>query len=118
MMVEKQSEFLQTVAIFVQKATEMGFLLTCGEFWRPEELALIYKRLGKGIENSLHCIRLAADINAFMDGEYLDGSKPSHIPLLKQLGELWLSLDDRCAWGGHFSHKDYNHYSFEHNGVK
>lgn len=117
-MVEKQSEFLKTVAIFILKATEMGYQLTLGEAWRPPELAKLYAEQGKGIERSLHIDRLAIDINAFKDGKYLDGREAWQIPLLTQLGKLWESLDSQCAWGGRFVRKDYNHYSFEHKGVK
>jgi len=117
-MVEKQSDFLKTVSIFVKMSTEMGFLLTLGEAWRPPELAELYAKDGRGISNSLHCIRLTIDLNAFMDGVYLNGEEDWHIPLLNKLGALWKSLDKRCAWGGDFRRKDYNHYSFEHEGVR
>lgn len=117
-MVEKQSKFLQTVAIFIQKSTEMGYQLTLGEGWRPPELAQLYAKDGRGISNSLHCQRLAIDLNAFSKGIWLDGSQDWQIPLLTQLGKLWESLDPLCAWGGRFERKDYNHYSFTNNGVK
>lgn len=117
-MVEKQAEFLKTVAIFIQKATEMGYLLTSGEFWRPPVTAKYYAENGKGIANSLHIQRLAADLNAFFEGKYLDGSQSWHIAHLEKLGNLWESLADRARWGGRFTKKDYNHYSFEHNGVQ
>lgn len=119
-MVEKQSNFLKTIASFIQKANEAGYQLTSGEFWRPPELANLYAQQKRGIKNSLHIQRLAADINAFKDGKWLDGSQGWHIPHLEILGKLWESLNPLCAWGGRFSkyEKDYNHYSFEHNGVK
>jgi hypothetical protein len=123
-MVEYQARFLRTVAIFIPKATEMGFLLTSGEFWRPPVTAQYYKSIGKGISKSLHIDRLAADINAFWKGKYLDGMQDWHIPYLEKLGKLWESLDANARWGGRFldvngkPKPDYNHYSFEHNGVK
>jgi D-alanyl-D-alanine carboxypeptidase-like protein len=117
-MVEKQAKFLQTVAIFIQKATEMGYLLTLGEAWRPPELAQLYAKDGRGISNSLHCIRLAIDLNAFSKDQYIDGSQAWHIPLLNQLGKLWKSLDPLCAWGGDFKIKDFCHFSFENDGVR
>lgn len=117
-MIEKQAKFLRTVAIFIQKATESGYLLTCGEAWRPPVTANFYEKTGKGIANSLHIQRLAIDLNAFKDGEYLDGNQEWHIPLLTKLGQIWESLDYSCAWGGRFSNRDYNHYSFEHNGIR
>ncbi len=126
-MVEKQALFMRTISEFVPIAYNMGFLLTAAEFWRPEIVAQMYEKLKKGISNSLHLIRLAADLNAYIkiNGEWiwLDGHEDWHIPHLEKLGNLWKSLDENCAWGGDFSgengvKKDFNHYSFQHNGVK
>lgn len=116
-MVEKQAKFLLLISKFIPQATMLGYDITAGEFWRPEAVAKMYDKKGIGIKNSLHCQRLAADLNAFYNGEYLDGSKDYHIPHLTKLGELWESLNEECAWGGRFSKKDYNHYSLMHNGV-
>lgn len=115
-MIEIQSKFTKTISEFIQKAYDDGFLLTFGEAWRPPEVAKLYAKDGRGIVNSLHCQRMAVDFNAFYGDEYLDGSKDEHIPLLTKLGELWESLGG--AWGGRFTKKDYNHYSFEYNGVR
>lgn len=123
-MVEKQALFLRTIAEFVPMAYSMGYLFTAGEFLRPPELAKLYAKTKKGISNSLHIVKLAADLNAFVNinGEWiwLDGHEAWNIPHLEKLGKLWKSLDANCAWGGDFSEdmKDYNHYSFQHNGVK
>lgn len=117
-MVEKQARFVKTVAKFIDKATEMGYLFTFGEALRPPEMAEIYARQGKGITNSLHWKKLAIDLNAFYDSQYLNAEQKWHIPHLENLGKLWESLDADCAWGGRFSKKDYNHYSFRHNGVR
>lgn len=121
-MVEKQSRFARTISTFIPLAFNEGYLLTFGEFWRPEIVAKMYAKEGIGISNSLHWSRLAGDLNAYVSiaGKWvwLDGSKPWHIPHLEKLGKLWESLDADCAWGGRFSKKDYNHYSFRHNGVR
>lgn len=117
-MIDKQSKFLQTISIFIPKVAEIGYQMTLGEGWRPPELARLYEEDGRGISNSLHCHRLAIDLNAFSNGKWLDGSQDWHIPLLTQIGKTWESLDPLCAWGGRFAKKDYNHYSFMHNGVK
>jgi hypothetical protein len=117
-MVEKQARFTKTVAMFIQKATEMGYLFTFGEAWRPPVTAQYYANLKKGISRSLHIERLAIDLNAFYDGNYLNGSQQWHIPHLEKLGKLWESFGQGCAWGGRFNKKDYNHYSFEHNGIR
>jgi hypothetical protein len=120
-MVEKQALFLKTISEFILKANEEGYQLTAGEAERPPSVAQYYASVGKGIKNSLHISRLAFDLNAFLHGEYLDGSQRWHIPHLEKLGEMWEAMNPMCAWGGRFSGKtakDYNHYSFEHNGVK
>lgn len=117
-MVEKQGKFTKTVAKFIDKATEMGYLFTFGEAWRPDFVAEYYAKTGKGIKNSLHISRLAVDLNTFFNGKYLDGSEEWHIPHLEKLGKLWESMDAMCAWGGRFTKKDYNHLSFIHNGVR
>jgi hypothetical protein len=57
---------------------------------------------------SAHKVRLALDLNLFKDGIYLEGDE--HTPL----GEWWEAQGG--AWGGRFG--DYNHYSFEHGGIK
>lgn len=113
---EKQSIFAELVTQLILKAEELGFQVTLGECYRsPEEAERLFK-LGKGIKNSLHCIRLAIDINLFKDGKYL-ASTESHRPL----GEFWESLDlegkdIKCVWGGRFG--DGNHYSIAHGNRK
>lgn len=117
-MVDKQSRFAETVALFILKATQLDYQLSFGEAWRPSITAEYYAKQGKGIEKSLHTKRLAIDLNAFYDDKYLDGSQSWHLPHLEKLGKLWKSLDPESRWGGDFKAKDYNHYSFEHNGVR
>jgi len=119
-MVEKQARFARLVAEFIPKAYEMGYLLNFGEAWRPEIVAQMYAKMGKGIANSLHCLRLAVDLNAYFEGKWLDASEDWHITHLDRLGQLWESLGEGCSWGGRFKSpkQDYNHYSLMHNGVR
>lgn len=64
---------------------------------------------------STHYARLAADLNLFVDHVYV--SRYSQAPnIWDDLGDYWESLDERARWGGRFG--DYNHFSFEHEGVK
>lgn len=118
LMVEKQARFADLVSQFIQKSEKMGYLLTFGEAWRPEIVAEMYAKMGKGISNSLHCLRLAIDLNAYFEGKWLDASEDWHIPHLENLGKLWESLGG--SWGGRFQSpkQDYNHYSLMHNGVR
>lgn len=106
---EKQSLFVQLVAELLQYAEAQGYELTFGEAWRsPEEAArLAAKKIG--IVRSLHCDRLAVDLNLFKGGIYLS-TNDDHRPL----GDWWEQLHTLCAWGGRFG--DGNHYSLRHGG--
>lgn len=108
---EKQSLFASLVAQLIIEAREQGFEVTFGEAYRSPEEAARLAKLGKGIKNSLHCLKLAIDLNLFRDGVYLSSSE-SHRPL----GEWWEQQHDLCRWGGRFTRPDGNHYSLEHNG--
>lgn len=63
---------------------------------------------------SLHYVRLAQDLNLFVDGKYITGD---HI-VWHQLAEFWKALDPLCAWGGDFRSRDFNHFSLAHGGKK
>lgn len=106
---QKQSLFVEMVADLIKFAYSNGFELTFGECYRTPEQAALNAKTGKGIAKSLHCERLAIDLNLFKDGRYLTTSE-DHRPL----GEFWESIGG--AWGGRFS--DGNHYSLAHNGRK
>jgi hypothetical protein len=60
-------------------------------------------------KNSLHYIGLAADLNLFKDGKYLDKTEDHEFA-----GKKWESMGG--AWGGRF--QDGNHYSLEYEGMK
>ena len=106
---EKQSRFARMVARLIDAADSLGYEITLGEAWRPPETAKMYEEQGKGIANSLHCDRLAIDINLFLGGAYLTETADH-----RQLGEFWESIGG--TWGGRFG--DGNHYSLEHEGRK
>ena len=111
---KKQSAFARLVVHLVEFAYREGYELTLGEAWRPQETANFYAQKGKGSKNSLHCRRLALDLNLFKKGRYLTSTK-AHKPL----GEYWESLSTpglECCWGGRFG--DGNHYSIAHGGRK
>ena len=108
---QKQSFFVTLVAELIQEASRQGFELTFGEAYRSPQEALRLAKLGAGIPNSLHTVRLAIDLNLFRDGKYLSSTE-SHRPL----GEWWERQHPLCRWGGHFH--DGNHYSLEHEGRK
>lgn len=106
---EKQSLFAQLFARLILKVPELGMECTIGEVERPQVAADAYAAAGKGIKNSLHRVRLAADLHLFLNGQYLADTE-AHRPL----GEWWEAQHELCRWGGRF--KDGNHYSLEHEG--
>lgn len=106
---QKQSRFALMVAALINQAHVMGYEITLGETYRSEHEARRLAAAGKGIVDSLHCQRLAVDINLFRDGVYLvDGTAYQH------LGEWWESQGG--SWGGRFN--DGNHFSLAHGGRK
>jgi len=109
-LVNKQHKHLQNMAKLIQYIDSCGYKCTEGEFFRTEEQAAIYARDGKGIKNSRHCMRLAADINLLdHNGVYLT----SNSDYLK-FGEYWEALDPDCIWGGRFTRGDGNHFETRH----
>src|ERR1017187_4152680 len=99
---EKQSIFSQNVAKLIQYAASIRFDVTLGESWRSAEQAAIYAKEGKGIIDSLHCKRLAIDLNLFDEnGIYLTNEAP-----YKMLGDYWVALHPLNRWGGIFKRVD------------
>ena len=106
---QKQSRFAQMAARLIQQAQAMGYEVTLGEAMRSPQEAARLAGSGRGIARSLHCDRLAIDLNLFKDGQFLAATE-DHRPL----GEWWESIGG--AWGGRFN--DGNHYSLAHEGRK
>ena len=103
---EKQAIFAVNVAKLILHINDSGYTCTFGEAFRTTEQAEWNAKRGIGIRDSLHCIRLAIDLNLFKDGVYCFGSS-SH----KQFGEYWETLNSLNRWGGRFS--DGNHYEMK-----
>jgi hypothetical protein len=106
---EKQSRFAGMVAKLILQAESMGYAVTLGEAWRSPFEAHRLASLGAGIKNSLHCDRLAIDLQLFRDGEWLHRNGD-----YAAVGECWASMGG--AWGGRFG--DGNHFSLAHEGRK
>ena len=102
----QQIKFTKMVAELISWAYCQGYGLTFGEAMRTPEQQAIYIQQGKSkTNNSKHLVRLAVDLNLFIDGEY-KGDTASY----KALGEYWESLDPDNVWGGRFSFGDGNHF--------
>lgn len=137
---QKQRLFSSLFAKLILWAYACGYEITFGETYRSDEQAeinalgpegretLIHwleigpkelkglaetlkNNVGSGIRGTLHELRLASDINLFMNGAYLMASE-SYRPL----GEKWKSFDPQCRWGGDFPKPDGNHFSIAHEG--
>lgn len=113
----KQIFFLECIARFIFDAKNLGYTLTCGEFWRSPETCALYAKEGKGIANSNHQNRLAADLNAFKGYTLIPFTVFDYFPL----GNLWESYstaEHKCCWGGRFIKMDVDHFSVEFNGIE
>lgn len=91
---------------------ECGLEATWGETYRPPAMALLNAKSGAGIANSLHCLRLALDLQMFKNGEY-----QHDVAVYKIAADYWLTLDPLCAAGYYFHSVDADHYSITYHGV-
>jgi hypothetical protein len=113
-LLEKQQAFVCLVTALLGECFKRGYGVTLGEAWRPQITALAYAKKGLGIKNSLHCDRLAIDLNFFKDGKYLTKTEE-----YQEMGLYWESLSHgeiECCWGGKFG--DGNHFSVADAGRK
>lgn len=108
-LVTKQSIFMNNVSLLIKFIHDQQYLCTFGEAYRTPEQAKIYADSGKGIIDSLHCKRLAIDLNLFTpDGNYLDATES-----YMKIGQYWEGLDPLNRWGGRFKRADGNHFEMQ-----
>ena len=94
--VSEQAAFLLDACKLIQKATELGFVVTGGELFRTAEQQEIYMKTGRSrTMNSIHLQRRAIDLNFFKDGKLCYDKK-----VLTPLGAYWESLHPLNSWGG------------------
>jgi hypothetical protein len=114
-----QQLFTRKLADLIIFAYNKGYEVTLGEVYRPPETAYVYSKQGKGSVNSLHCQRLAADMNLFKADMYLTRCSD-----YEELGQYWKSFSTpeiEFAWGGDFKGKtagDAGHFSISFQGRK
>jgi len=107
-----QREFTLDIAKLIIWAYDNGFELTQGDAYRdPRSHGKFGEKGTYGRRHSLHKLRLAKDLNLFIDGVYQTTTE-AHRPL----GEYWESLREGNSWGGHFN--DGNHYSRKYHGFR
>jgi hypothetical protein len=103
---QKQNRFAGMVGRLLLRAQEMGYEVTLGEAYRTPEQSFLNAQKGIGIRKSLHSVRLAIDLNLYLNGQWLIGCD-DHRPL----GEWWEAQHPDCRWGGNFSsRKEGSHY--------
>jgi hypothetical protein len=109
-LLKNQITFAQNVAYLIMHINELGYGCTFGETFRSKEQAEIYAKQCKGIVDSLHCKRLAVDLNLFnSNGEYLVDYESYHT-----LGNYWKTLNVNNRWGGDFKNLvDSNHFEMQ-----
>lgn len=102
-LVQEQWYFLKDVSSLINKAEELGLVLTAGEMFRTPEQQEIYFKNGKSkTMNSNHLKRLAVDFNFFVGGEVVYKHK-----LINELAKYWETLSEKNRWGGNFD-KDWS----------
>jgi D-alanyl-D-alanine carboxypeptidase len=103
---KQQAIFAYNVALLISYIFHRQYSCTLGEAYRTKEQAEIYAQKGIGIEDSLHCQRLAIDLNIFSPrGELLTKTED-----YKVFGDYWKKLDGQNNWGGNFKRGDGNHF--------
>lgn len=111
---QRQQLFAKYVGLLIKEIYSRGYSCTLGEAFRTPEQAEIYAKEGKGIVDSLHCQRLAIDINLFSpNGTYL-----TNTPDYEVFGRFWENLraDQELRWGGRFKDRpDGNHFEMNNN---
>lgn len=102
----EQQQFTKQAAQLIQYIFEQGYSATFGDAFRSEEQAALNAKKGIGIKDSLHCKRLAIDLNLFSPtNEYLTKAEDYHL-----FGAYWCHLDPKNRWGGDFKNGDANHF--------
>lgn len=109
---EAQRTFTRNVAHLIDWCYASGYELTLGEAYRTPQQAQWNADNGTGVKNSVHCLRLAIDLNLFKGGQYQPDSEA-----YRPLGDFWKGLDAGNRWGGDFTRKDGNHFSYTYGGV-
>lgn len=105
-----QQIFALNVSRLIAYIFSQGYACTFGEAYRTPEQALLNQQKGIGVANSLHCKRLAVDLNLFTEpaGAYLTRTQDYEL-----IGAFWENLHDLNVWGGRFKRGDGNHFEMK-----
>ncbi|WP_392565378.1 M15 family metallopeptidase [Utexia brackfieldae] len=109
---QKQATFTVMIAKLILWADGQGLQLTFGQAYQTPAQVENDMQAGKGIRNRLYSLRLAIDLNLFIDGVYQTATTA-----YKPLGQYWQAMGG--AWGGDFKAcPDGNHFSLLYSGIK
>lgn len=102
-----QSDFCLAASKLIQYAFAQGYELTFGDAYRdPRVHGAMGTKVAYGHAQSKHKVRLAVDLNLFVNGAYITSGTAEYAAL----GKYWNSLGG--IWGGDFRNKDYNHFEW------
>jgi D-alanyl-D-alanine carboxypeptidase len=110
---EQQSLFVKLVGTLIDWTYASGYELTFSEAYRSPQEALLNAKSGVGIAASLHCERLAIDLNLFRDGVNL-----TQVADYQIMGDYWKTLHELARWGGDFASPDADHFSLTYGGIE
>jgi len=103
---QQQAAFALDVSKLIKYVFDSSHSVTFADAYRSPEMADIYAKDGRGIKDSLHCKRLAIDLNLFdFEGNYLTDKKS-----YEEFGIYWEGLNPLNRWGGRFTKIDSNHF--------
>lgn len=97
---EKQELFARLIAEQILYIYSLGYAVRIGDVFAKIRNPLEHKK------DSQHYLKLAADLNLFKDGIFLDKTEDHTL-----FGNHWESLHPLCRWGGRFN--DGNHYELK-----
>ena len=115
---DKQFEFAKTMTLFEQWLAR-HYKYTRGEALRSRAEAERLSKLGKGIVNSNHCVKLAQDLIIFDE----DGD-PWNDAVYEFAAKKWIKMHPLARAGyffggsGNGPGRDGPHFSFIHNGTQ
>jgi hypothetical protein len=122
----KQQYFVGLLSMLIQYAATRGYKFTLGFGYREPGPHARFPGDTHPIVKSCHEMRLAQDLNLFLDGtEYIsmdEGKMTAEMlhrghEAFADLGTYWKNLDPMCRWGGDFAIRDWNHFSITHEGI-
>lgn len=108
----KQEEFSRCLGELLTWIYAQGWAVRIGEVHRPKATAEHYAATGKGIKNSAHCRKLAADLFISIDGAVTWNPED-----YAAAGVYWKGLHELARHGGDFKNRDAVHFSFIHGGI-